>query len=221
MTNPWLERWAVNQIGWHESQGNPYLQAYCDWTDRRVLVPLCGKSVDLRWLADRGNTVVGVELAELAAEAFFREQRLDCERVDGELPEYHTPDGRLRIIVGDFFEFTETGFDAVFDRAALVALPEDLRRKYVEHLATLADPDFEHLLVTLEYPQAMVKGPPFAVMRDEVRRYYPQLELLVEENDLPNAPPKFHEAQVPFMRELAWRRADQRTGGASDPHLRQ
>ncbi len=206
MTNPWLERWAVNQIGWHEAEGNRYLQAFCDWTGRKVLVPLCGKTPDLRWLADRGNTVVGVELAELAAEAFFREQSLDFERVAGALPEYRSLDGALRIVVGDVFSFEETGFDALFDRAALVALPPDVRQRYVNHLARRLNADFDHLLITLEYPQEMVKGPPYAVMRDEVGRYYPDLALLAEEDDLPNAPPKFREAQVPFMRELAWRR---------------
>ncbi|MEM9333411.1 MAG: thiopurine S-methyltransferase [Pseudomonadota bacterium] len=207
MTNPWLERWAVNQIGWHEADGNRFLQRFCDWTGRKVLVPLCGKSADLRWLADRGNTVVGVELAELAAEAFFREQSLDCERIDGKLPEYRTLDGRLRIVIGDIFAFEETGFDALFDRAALVALPPEVRPRYVAHLASRLLPRYEQLLVTLEYPPALVKGPPFAVLRDEVNRYYPDLTLLTEENDLPNAPPKFREAKVPYMRELGWQRS--------------
>ena len=206
MTNPWLQRWEVNQIGRHEAGGNPYLQRHWTWSGRKVLVPLCGKSVDLAWLAARGNTVVGVELAELAASAFFDEQGLEHERIDADLPEYRTPDGRLRIVVGDIFAFTETGFDALFDRAALVALPPEVRPRYVEHLEARLCPDFAHLLVTLEYPQEMVKGPPFAVMRDEVLRYYPDLDLLAEEDDLPNAPQKFRDAQVPFMRELAWRR---------------
>ena len=205
MTNPWLERWAVNQIGWHEADGNRHLQKYWSWSGRHVLVPLCGKSVDLLWLARAGNTVVGVELAEVAAQAFFKEQALDHERVDGPLPEYRTPDGRLRIVVGDFFDFAETGFDALFDRAALIALPPEVRGRYVEHLDARMSPGYAHLLVTLEYPQTMVNGPPFAVMRDEVSGYYPSLRLLDATDDLPNAPPKFREADVPFLHELAWR----------------
>ncbi len=208
MTNPWLERWAVNQTGWHEANGNRHLQNHWRWSGRRVLVPLCGKAVDLLWLANKGNTVVGVELAEVAAEAFFAEQGLAYERVDGDLPDYRTPDGVLRIVVGDFFDFQETGFDALYDRASLIALPHEVRARYVEHLEARMTPGYDHLLVTLEYPQAMVKGPPFAVMRDEVRGYYPNLQLLTEDNDLPNAPPKFAEAGVPFLHELAWRSAE-------------
>ena len=75
----------------------------------------------------------------------------------------------------------------------------------MDHLDARMASGFDHLLVTLEYPQDMVKGPPFAVMRDEVLGYYPELELLTEDNDLPNAPPKFAEANVPFLHELAWR----------------
>ncbi|MEM6511371.1 MAG: thiopurine S-methyltransferase [Pseudomonadota bacterium] len=215
MSNPWLQRWAANQIGWHESQGNRHLKKHWNESGRRVLVPLCGKSVDLRWLLDRDNTVVGVELADVAARAFFHEQSLPFERVDGALPEYRTLDQRLRIVVGDFFAFEETGFDGVFDRGALIALPPELRYRYVQHLEARLEPGAAHLLVTLEYPQAAVKGPPFAVMRDEVLQYYPNLRLLTDNDDLPNAPPKFRDAGVPFLRELVWRR------GRLDAHLGQ
>ncbi len=171
----WRERWARNQIGFHLPQVNPYLQRH--WPTlgladgAKVLVPLCGKSLDLIWLASAGHRVLGVELSEQAVDAFFSEQGL-VPRVSqrGVFKVYRA--GLVEVWCGDFFAL---GADAVadctalYDRAALIALPPLMRVHYAEQLNTLLGPGCEGLLITLDYDQTQKAGPPFAVSDEEVR----------------------------------------------------
>jgi thiopurine S-methyltransferase len=172
----WLERWAEGRIGFHRADANPCLVEHHQRAlgeCLRVLVPLCGKSVDLEWLVVRGHEVVGVELSELAAQAFFSERGFEPERrALGELVEYRY--GGVAIVCGDFFAVTSDDigyFDGAYDRAALIALPEELRPRYTQHLATLLAPKAKLLQVTLVYDAA--GGPPFSVSPEEVTRSYP------------------------------------------------
>jgi len=173
----WLERWQGGQIGFHRAEANPRLianhqRALGDCL--RVLVPLCGKSADLEWLVVRGHDVVGIELSELAAQAFFSERGFTPQRRTlGGFVEYRH--GGVTILVGDIFEATPelTGyFDGAYDRAALIALPEELRARYVSHLPTLMAPKGRLLVVTLHYDA--LGGPPFDVPPEEVVRSYSQ-----------------------------------------------
>jgi thiopurine S-methyltransferase len=138
----------------------------------RVLVPLCGKSVDLEWLVARGHEVVGIELSELAVQAFFRERGFSPERREhGGFIEYRH--ASLTILVGDFFAATAelTGYcDGAYDRAAMIALPDELRAAYALHLQTLLAPKAKLLLLTLHYDAA--GGPPFSVSPAEVNTAY-------------------------------------------------
>lgn len=168
----WRERWRQNKIGFHRESVHPDLKAHWRSVSRSgsgpVLVPLCGKSLDMLWLARLGFSVVGVELEPSAAEAFFNEAGL-APAVDnsGQLPSFSA--GGITIFAGDFFEFSPVDqFDLVYDRAALIALPREMRPGYLEHLATLLTPDAGGLLITLEYDQADMQGPPFSVMPDEL-----------------------------------------------------
>jgi thiopurine S-methyltransferase len=177
-TEFWLERWERGEIGFHLDDINPYLRQY--WPQMqlpagsRVLVPLCGKSLDLMWLRDQGYRVVGVELSRLAVEAFFREAGLVPQvSPNGALQRYAA--GDIEIFCGDFFALTpdevpELG--AVYDRAALIALPLALRSRYVRHLAGLMGNTARGLLISMDYPQAQMPGPPFAVEEAEVQRLY-------------------------------------------------
>jgi thiopurine S-methyltransferase len=171
----WLERWRENRIGFHRADANPRLvqhhqRALSDTL--RVLVPLCGKSADLEWLVVRGHEVVGVELSELAAQAFFAERKIEPQRQErGKFIEYWH--GALKIVVGDFFDTTTDAlghFDGTYDRAALIALPEDVRGRYTNHLQTLLTPKARMLLVTLHFDAA--GGPPFSVSPQEVNAAY-------------------------------------------------
>jgi thiopurine S-methyltransferase len=171
----WQARWAEGRIGFHEGKPNRYLERHAARiaSARRVLVPLCGKAVDLAYLAGRGHEVVGVELVEDAVRQFFAEQGVTptVER-RGAFVVYSA--GTITVFAGDMFA-TDAALvgriDAVYDRAALIALPPEMRPRYVTHVRGLAA-GAPILLVTLEYPQEVMEGPPFAVLEDEVRRLY-------------------------------------------------
>jgi thiopurine S-methyltransferase len=171
----WLERWRESRIGFHRADVNPALvEHHHVLSDSiRVLVPLCGKSVDLEWLAVQGHEVVGVELSELAARAFFEERGFAPERRElGDFVAYQH--ATVTILVGDFFALRADprgSFDAAYDRAAMIALPDDVRARYVAHLPTLLAPKAKLLLVTLHYDAA--GGPPFSVSPAEVLASYP------------------------------------------------
>ncbi len=171
----WIERWAEGRIGFHEGKPNHFLERHADRLTgaRRVLVPLCGKAVDLAFLAARGHEVVGVELVEDAVRQFFAEHGVTpAVTPRGAFVQYTA--GAITIFAGDWFG-TDAALlgpiDAVYDRAALIAMPPALRARYVNHQRTLAG-DAPILLVTLEYPQEVMEGPPFAVLEDEVRRLH-------------------------------------------------
>lgn len=171
----WLERWREGRTGFHRDEVNPRLVEHHPRVlgpTIRVLVPLCGKSADLEWLAVHGHEVVGVELSELAAQAFFAERGITPERRE-QTPFIELSHGAISILVGDFFAATPelTGYcDGVYDRAALIALPEELRARYTAHLPTLLAPKARLLLVTLDYDAA--GGPPFCVSPAEVEQRY-------------------------------------------------
>ena len=193
-TNYWLERWRDGRTGFHLAEANPRLIEHSAVLSEatRVLVPLCGKSVDLEWLVTHGYEVVGVELVELAAQAFFAERGLaPTRREDGDFIVYEH--GNLAIWVGDFFATTGARlgmFDAVYDRAAMIALPAELRKRYAAHLQTLLTAKAKLLLVTLHFD--VPGGPPFSVPPEEVNEAFAGAEVrllasLDSSADLPSA----------------------------------
>ena len=207
MTEPWLERWEEGRIGWHEPDGNASLKMH--WPDlpenSRVLVPLCGKSYDLIWLANRRLDVVGVELSQTAIESFFAEHELEYETdSDGKLKRYRSTTHPITIFCGDYFDFQSRPFDALFDRGALVAIPADVRPRYVEHTDALLAHNAYRLIISMEYDQAAANGPPFAVMPDEIKSYWDGMHLLSRHNDIDNCPPKFKAAGLTEVTEAAW-----------------
>lgn len=171
----WQERWARNQIGFHLPEVNPYLQRH--WpklvlaSGAKVVVPLCGKSLDLMWLASLGLRVMGVELSEQAVEAFFSEQNL-VPRITrrGAFTVYEAD--LIEVWCGDFFALDAQALadcSALYDRAALIAFPPLMRAQYTEHLNALLPRGCQGLLITLDYDQTQKAGPPFAVTDEEVR----------------------------------------------------
>ncbi len=174
----WGDRWAKGQIGFHQASATDALVTYADtvWGSApigRVLVPLCGKSLDLEYLAQRSEAVVGVEYAVQAIEEFFAERELSPAVEPGTPARYRL--GRYDLFAGDFFDVTTEHVgvvDAAFDRAALVALEADVRVRYVAHMRSLLPAGAKTLLVTFDYDQSQMNGPPFAVSDDEVRSLY-------------------------------------------------
>jgi len=173
----WHQRWEQNQIGFHNPQVNEYLLAH--WHEfaaapgARVLVPLCGKSLDLIWLREQGASVLGVEISQLAVEAFFAEWGVSPrESASGALRCYSA--GGVDILCGDFFHLEPVhveGVSLIYDRAALVALPQLMRPDYGAVLKSLL-PAAPQMLVCVDYPQHQMQGPPFAVGEEEVLALY-------------------------------------------------
>ena len=170
----WRNRWVDNEIGWHQDSTNGLLQEF--WKEvtggqpGTVLVPLCGKSLDMIWLAQQGHQVIGVELSDVAVESFFRENGLEAawqERDGFRLMQA----GPYTIYCGDFFETSSKllgTVDFVYDRAAHIALPQEVRTRYAKHLVTLITKKTRALLLTVEYDQSRRDGPPFSVPGPEI-----------------------------------------------------
>ena len=170
----WLDRWEQGDIGFHRDAVHPALEKH--WPElglaarSRVLVPLCGATPDMAWLAAQGHEVIGVELSQLALERFLKEHRVRHITMDE--PGFRTYlGGRYQLWCGDFFAIPDDIFasaDAVYDRASLVALPPDMRRRYAAQLSERIRPAARMLLVSLDYDATQMNGPPFAVPDDEV-----------------------------------------------------
>ncbi len=174
----WHERWQHNEIGFHQQEFNAHLQDF--WGQLAapagglVFVPLCGKSRDLLWLRARDSRVLGVELSPIAVHDFFAENALTPQVTRQGVFDRYEADG-LAILCGDFFDLTPEvmqGVAGVYDRASLIALPPELRPRYAGHSAAILPAAANTLLVTMEYPQNEMNGPPFSVREDEVRRLY-------------------------------------------------
>ncbi len=199
----WHERWQRNEIGFHQDAPHPSLDRH--WSalalpaGSRVFVPLAGKSHDLLWLAERGHEVVGIELSKLAVQQF-----------NAELAAAPQPwQQRIDLRCGDFFAL-DAGklgpIDAVFDRAALIALPAAMRGAYARQMLSLLQPRTRLLLVTLEYDPSQMSGPPHSVGESEVRALYGHrlsVEMLTRDEQLADFP-KFAERGVRALSEVTW-----------------
>lgn len=188
----WHERWRNGQIGFHQAAVDRQLArhwAEMDVSDGAVFVPLCGKSLDLIWLRNQGLQVTGAEISAVALESLCLEQGLLARRAPGELFDRYESPG-LRLLRGDLFELTREMLGAVntiYDRASLIAFPPDARPRYVAHLTHLTAPQTKTLLITVEYPQAQMSGPPFSVSAaevDELYRRHHSIQLLERRDSL-------------------------------------
>ena len=136
-----------------------------------MLVPLCGKSLDMSWLAANGFEVLGIELTQTAVEQFFSEQQVEPQiRQQGAFKVYEA--GPVTILCGDVFALTATDVAScvgLYDRAAMIAFPPEMRAAYARHLTQILAPGCQGLLITLDYDQSQMKGPPFSVPDAEVQ----------------------------------------------------
>ena len=190
----WIERWESDDIGFHENDVNARLVANFDWlchseSPCRIFVPLCGKTVDIGWLLSKGCQVVAVELSEVAVQQLFGELHGEepTTTSTGKLVCHSTKD--LDVFVGDVFDLSREilgRVNAVYDRGALVALPEALRERYSNHLIEITD-SAPQLLISCTYDQSMRRGSPYSVNDDEIHRNYGKAyrPLLVESSEIP------------------------------------
>lgn len=190
MNNPefWHNKWAANQIGFHLEDVNPLLIEFWKKTDpsyeKSVFVPLCGKSEDLIWLASKHEEVQGVELSQIAVRAFFSEHFYTptVTQISGQHELYQFDE--LSVYTGDYFTAPIQPVDIIYDRASLVALPEEMRVQYVERLKQLLKPGGKILLVTLDYDQSEMAGPPFSVPKLEIDQLFAGYKITLLNQDI-------------------------------------
>jgi len=208
----WLERWQREETGFHEQVANAYLRKFLPGLHlargSRVFVPLCGKSVDMRWLREQEHTVVGVELSNIAVQAFFGEHGYTPHCSGSGKFERCDADG-ISILCGDFFDLQPADVaatSAVYDRASMVALPPEMRERYVKHLVSIVPPGTKILLITFDYPQPEMQGPPFAVSAGEVEtlyRPYADIHLLAQIDVLADNP-RFQQRGLSRLQERVY-----------------
>ncbi len=180
-TAQWKDAWAKGRTSFHEGKPNEFLSKHVDALTGgkpaiTIFVPLCGKAVDLKWLYDRGHSVVGVEVANQAIEEFFTENNLefskeDVDKVHGTL--YKSSDGRIRLYACDLYDFSnevESGMQAVWDRGSLVAINKEDREKYIKILRSVTSDDCRYLAEVFNYDPTKLNGPPHTILETELAR---------------------------------------------------
>ncbi|HET8942152.1 MAG TPA: thiopurine S-methyltransferase [Rudaea sp.] len=209
----WLQRWREGRTGFHHEKTSPLLQA--NWpklslpADSRVLVPLAGKSLDMLWLASQGHRVLGVELSPLAVEQFFTDNNLSAVmRQSGSFKHYTA--GSIEMICGDFFDIDDeilVTCSGVYDRAALIALPAAMRQRYAAKLSCALRAPCNMLLVTLDYAQSEMDGPPFAVSSDDVASLYGREWQItqLEQHDILSEQPNFAAQGLSTLQTVVYR----------------
>ena len=213
----WQQRWTNGETGFHQNTVNPYLSYFYDTkgpsVDKRsslkVFVPLCGKSTDLHWLSTNGYSVLGVECSDIAVKAFFNEQNIK-HTVTASATHQHYSSESIDILCGDFFTLNNKEMENVtdvFDRAALIALPEKMRQQYVIKMTEMLLPGTRTLLVTLTYDQSEMDGPPFSVSEEEVNDLYAEhykIDKLLVKSTL-DYEPRFKERGLTSLKESVYK----------------
>ena len=209
----WLDRWRTAQIGFHQAAVDRHLQAY--WpllklpANSPVFVPLCGKSLDLMWLRERGHSVKGVELSPVALEAFVMEHGIPARRRVLNCFDAYEADG-LTLFRGDYFKLAAAllgSVSAVYDRAALISWTPEARAAYVNHLTLLTSPGTQTLLIAVEFPAEQMKGPPFPLTRDAIENLYAghySIEELAR-HDILDLEPRLKARGLTELREVCYR----------------
>ena len=173
----WHQKWKSNVIGFHKSEANPLLvnhfEALSLADGSRVFVPLCGKTLDIAWLLSNGYRVAGAELSEIAVKQLFDALDITPQIIKiGTLTRYSAEN--IDIFVGDIFQLSKDVLgtvDVVYDRAAFVALPTEMRQRYTKHLIEITD-NASQLLISFEYDQTLLAGPPFAITNKEINQHF-------------------------------------------------
>ena len=220
----WLQRWQKGETGFHQESLNPYLGHFYGENgpavekrqSLKVFVPLCGKSLDMLWLAQNGYEVLGIECSEIAVRGFFENFELDYQIIeDKPFTRYiseATEEGRSRIeiLLGDFFDISTSdlaGVTDIYDRASMIALPREMRLQYAEKMTLLQAPGIRALLITLTYPEGEMEGPPFSVSEQELNDYYAKnfkIDKLLAKNILKDEP-SFLKRGVTELLETAYK----------------
>lgn len=202
----WINKWQKGEIGFHQESYNPYLVKYFNQLGdvKNIFVPLCGKSNDMLWLLDQGLQITGVELSTLAVESFFIDNKITYQiKNTGSFQCYHGEN--ITIYCGNFFDLSATfikSCDAIYDRASLIALPKEMRTQYIRHLENISN-CLPTLLLSIEYDQKRVDGPPFSVDHEEIKNLYERRTIeLLEKNPVERMPQKMIDAGVEIKQKI-------------------
>lgn len=180
----WQDRWKNDRIGFHKTELNANLVKHVDALlgGRQactIFFPLCGKAVDMKWLADMGHTVVGVELCEKPLMDFYNEQKVEYNRLPVEGMEdadlFKSKDGKLQLYRADLFKLSSEiigQFDCIYDRGALVALAKADRQRYVDLMISLMKPECNYMICIVDYDSSKMTGPPFDVPHSVLKDLY-------------------------------------------------
>ncbi|WGL60982.1 thiopurine S-methyltransferase [Pigmentibacter sp. JX0631] len=191
--NFWLERWEKNNIPFHLEQTNPSLVKYqhllTSIPKSNVFLPLCGKTLDIKWLLSKNLQVTGVELSEKAIVELFHDLGVIPKVTSIKDLKIYSAEN-LSIYVGNIFSLTADilgSIDYIYDRAALVALPKESREKYTSHLIKITK-SAEQLLITYNYDQNLMEGPPFSLSQNEIFTHYAYIYNIygLDSFDVPN-----------------------------------
>jgi thiopurine S-methyltransferase len=191
----WITKWNEGQIGFHQSEPNEYLVNFfkeINLKGKTVFVPLCGKTFDMVWLKGQGAKVIGVELSDLAIKDFFSENKIPFATTEIENGTLYQSD-EISIYCCDILNISSeiyTNIDYIFDRASLIALPEDIRKNYVSKMKDVMNNSSKYMLISLEYEGG--GGPPFSITKKNVHNYFSDLQV----SDISS-----HEKEVTFRDE--------------------
>jgi len=209
----WEQRWQQNQTAFHLPMINPCLTKFWPTLNiqpgSQVFIPLCGKSLDLTWFAENQYSVLGIECSDHAINEFFDGQNTQVNKnQQGPFKLYQADN--IRVLQGDFFALRSNNLNkvaAVYDRASLIALPEQMRQNYVSLLTEILPLNVQILLVTLEYNQSIMTGPPFSVTQDEVLKLFqPDFNVeLLNRNDVLEGHQKFKQRGLDYLTECTYR----------------
>ena len=209
----WLDRWKQNHIGFHASTVNPHLCRYLPEFNLNsgdtIFLPLCGKTHDIAWLAQQGFKVVGIELSQIAIESFFTEHNLQYQQFESERFMLRVS-GNISLIQGDYFDLQAEDLSAckmVYDKASLIAIDEANRSRYCAHMLSITPKDTDQLLITLDYDQVEMEGPPFAVSTPEVSAHYASDYSInvLEQDDIVDERPRWREKGLTALTETVYR----------------
>ena len=209
----WLDRWQQDRIGFHESSVNRHLKKWfpelAPAPGSQIFLPLCGKALDIYWLAQQGYEVLGIELSQIAVEAFFEENRIPFERSEGTRFTRYRADN-ITLLQGDFFDLTAQDLRDcrfVYDRASLIAMEGDFRDRYYAHMPAILPASCDMLLITLEYDPAEMRGPPFSVPSDEMmQRYREAFSIhMLETEDIIDERPRWRTVGLSALQESVFR----------------
>jgi len=192
-TQMWKDRWDAGQIGFHKSDVHQTLVKYIDklfpnGNKGKIFVPLCGKTVDMKWLADNGIDVIGLDAVRVSLEQFYSEHNIEnsvekCADLGQEAEVFKSSDNKIRLYCADMFKFSpdiEGTFDAIWDRGSLVAIYRKDVPTYAEIIKKLLKPGASCLVEVFEYDVSIFDGvdnpqkppPPHPVLEEELRRLY-------------------------------------------------